>query len=88
MGNRQLASAPMEYIEKVLDFIRSVIDKNFQDGLGKSQVIIYGGSVNMESVRDILSLKNNDGIFVGRSALNIDYFKDMIKIAHSIRKDI
>jgi triosephosphate isomerase len=81
------SSAPIEYIGKVLDFLRSVIDKNFKGGLGKSQAIIYGGSVNMESVRQILSLKNNDGIFVGRSALNIDYFKDMIKTALQIRKD-
>ncbi len=81
------ASAPMEYIEKVLDLIRGLIDSDFKDGLGKKQVIIYGGSVNMESVREILSLKNNNGIFVGRSALQPDYFKEMIKIAQSIRKD-
>ncbi len=81
-------SAPLDYIEKALDFIRSVIDSYFIKGMGKNQVIIYGGSVNMESVRGILSLKNNNGIFVGRSALNLDYFKDMIKIAQSIGKDI
>ena len=48
---------------------------------GKNQLIIYGGSVNPKSEFEILKLDNNDGIFIGRAALNYDYFISMVNMA-------
>ncbi|MCL4386668.1 MAG: triose-phosphate isomerase [Cyanobacteria bacterium] len=80
------ASAPLDYIEEAMDFLRNLLNKKFGSNCGNDQVIIYGGSVTPESARDILALKNNDGIFVGRAALNVEYFINMIKMASEIQK--
>jgi len=48
---------------------------------GKNQLIIYGGSVNPQTAFEILKLDNNNGIFIGRAALNYDYFISMINMA-------
>ncbi|MCE5329984.1 triose-phosphate isomerase [bacterium] len=80
------ASAPLDYIKEAIDFLRALLNKEFGGRHGDDQVIIYGGSVTPESAKDILALPDNDGIFVGRSALNIDYFIKMIIMASEVQK--
>lgn len=80
------ASAPLDYLREAIDFLRDLLNKKFGNNCGNDQVIIYGGSVNLESARDILTLPNNDGIFVGRSALNVEYFISMINMAAEVQK--
>jgi triosephosphate isomerase len=80
------ASAPLDYLSKAMDFLRNMLNRKFGNNCGDSQDIIYGGSVTPESAKDILAIPGNDGIFVGRSALNVDYFINMIKMASEIRK--
>ncbi|MCL5070040.1 MAG: triose-phosphate isomerase, partial [Actinobacteria bacterium] len=82
------SSAPIAYIKEAIDFLRTLLNKEFGSKCGEEQVIIYGGSVTPESAKDILALPNNDGIFIGRSALNIDYFIKMIMMASEIQKTI
>ena len=74
-------SAPVDYISDSLDFIRSFLSDEYGSGTGESQHIIYGGSVNTASAFEILKLKNNNGIFIGRASLKFDYFTNMIKMA-------
>jgi triosephosphate isomerase len=74
-------SAPVGYISDSLDFIRDFLTEEYGDDAGKKQTMIYGGSVNTESAFKILKLENNNGIFVGRAALNYDYFTCMINMA-------
>jgi len=80
------ASAPLDYLSKAMTFLRDLLNKKFGGRCGDLQDIIYGGSVTPESAKDILALPANDGIFVGRSALNVDYFISMIKMASDIQK--
>ncbi|MHB1276350.1 MAG: triose-phosphate isomerase family protein [Candidatus Humimicrobiaceae bacterium] len=80
------ASAPLDYLSEAMNFLRDLLNKKFGNKCGDNQDIIYGGSVTPESAKDILALSANDGIFVGRSALNVDYFKSMIKMASDIQK--
>ena len=80
------ASAPLDYLSKAMDFLRDLLNRKFGNNCGDIQDIIYGGSVTPESAKDILTLHGNDGIFVGRSALNINYFTSMIKMASEIQK--
>lgn len=80
------ASAPLDYISEAIDFLRNLLNKKFGSKLGDDQVIIYGGSVTPESAKDILALSNNDGIFIGRAALNIEYFMQMIEMAFEVQK--
>jgi len=74
-------SAPIDYIFDSLDFIRNFLDSEYGKNTGKNQLIIYGGSVNPQTAFEILKLDNNNGIFIGRTALNYDYFISMINMA-------
>jgi len=80
------ASAPLDYLSEAMEFLRNLLNKKFGNKCGDRQDIIYGGSVTPESAKDILALPANNGIFVGRSALNVDFFISMIKMASDIQK--
>jgi triosephosphate isomerase len=78
-------SAPVEYISDSLDFLRNFLDTEYGKGVGLSQLIFYGGSVNPASAFEILKLKNNNGIFIGRASLDYDYFTNMVNMAVEAR---
>jgi len=82
----QSESAPMEYINNSMACIRDVINKNFNSPSGDYQRIIYGGSVFPETAKQLLSLENNSGIFVGRGALNVDFFIQMVDWAVEVSR--
>jgi len=46
-----------------------------------SRPIIYGGSVKLNNIKDILSIENVDGVLVGSASLDVETFKKMIEIA-------
>ena len=48
--------------------------------------ILYGGSVKAENAKEILRLKNVDGILVGSGALNVNDFCSMISDAQNLSK--
>ena len=49
--------------------------------INKNQLnVIYGGSVNKKNAVNILNIKNNDGIFIGRSAISAKDFLDICKM--------
>ena len=50
-----------------------------------SRPILYGGSVKLHNIKEILSIENVDGVLVGSASLDIDVFKEMIKIAKDIK---
>ena len=50
-----------------------------------SRPILYGGSVKLHNIREILSIENVDGVLVGSASLDVDVFKEMIKIAKDIK---
>ena len=77
-------SAPVEYIEDSLAFIRELLKREYGSSISQRQFIIYGGSVTPQSTPDILNLENVNGIFIGRASLNLEYFIEMIKIAIDI----
>jgi len=47
--------------------------------------IIYGGSVKLNNIKEILSIKNVDGVLVGSASLDVETFKQMINIAKEIK---
>lgn len=49
-----------------------------------SAPILYGGSVKLNNVQDILSLDSVDGVLVGSASLDVDDFAEMVKIADRI----
>ncbi|MGI9462084.1 MAG: triose-phosphate isomerase [Alphaproteobacteria bacterium] len=62
-------NATTDTIKKIHHFLKT--------RLGKRVNILYGGSVNQTNAKDILSLKDVDGLLVGAASLKAE---DMIKI--------
>ncbi len=46
-----------------------------------SNPILYGGSVKLNNIKDILDIPNVDGVLVGSASLDVEIFKQMIEIA-------
>lgn len=66
----------LEEIDKTLSWI-----KNFS---GKD--LLYGGSVKLQNIEEILSLNSCDGVLVGSASLEVEDFAEMVKIASTITK--
>jgi triosephosphate isomerase len=49
-----------------------------------SRPILYGGSVKLNNIEDILKIENVDGVLVGSASLDVDVFKQMINKAKEI----
>lgn len=43
--------------------------------------LLYGGSVNLDNAADLLAMQDVDGLFVGRTARNLDGFLTLLEIA-------
>ena len=46
--------------------------------------LLYGGSVKVDTLKDILSIENVDGVLIGTASWDIDNFIKMIKISKEI----
>ena len=72
-------AANLKYISETIDFIRVFSQKKLK--INKNQLkVIYGGSVNKKNAINIINIKNNDGIFIGRSAISARDFLDICKM--------
>jgi triosephosphate isomerase len=67
-------TASTEQIEETLSLLRQSI----------SAPLLYGGSVKPSNTKEILSIKNCDGILVGTASWNIDSFCQMLEISKDI----
>ena len=47
----------------------------------KVECILYGGSVNQGNAEETLQVKGVNGLFVGRSAWQVDGYLELLKIA-------
>ena len=50
-----------------------------------SKSILYGGSVKLNNIKDIIEIENVDGVLVGSASLDVDTFKEMIEIAKDMK---
>jgi len=68
-------SASVEEIKQTHEEIRKLTKKP----------ILYGGSVKLNNIKEILKIKNVDGVLVGSASLDVNTFKEMINIAKEIK---
>ena len=83
LNNLVLAYEPIDKIEKslvnleeitlVINYIKSYTKKH----LNKEIPVIYGGSVDKENIKEILSL--TDGVLIGKISTDINITKEIIK---------
>ena len=67
-------SASLEEIKQTHKEIRKITNKP----------ILYGGSVKVENIKDIISLPNVNGVLVGSASLKVENFIKMIEIAKEV----
>lgn len=52
--------------------------------LGVAVPVLYGGSVNPENCEELIAKDHIDGLFIGRSAWNVDGYLDILKRVASV----
>jgi triosephosphate isomerase len=79
IGQQDGASAA--YVETTHRFIRSLIADEFGNEVADAIRIIYGGSVKLESAKELMTKANVDGLFLGRFALTAENFAAIVNVA-------
>ena len=73
--------AESSYVEESFNSIKEVLSEL---GLSvENYPLLYGGSVNIDNAKELASLENCDGLFVGRSAWTKDGFRNVYDKAHA-----
>ncbi len=67
-------TASVEQIEETLTLLKKRVNKP----------LLYGGSVKVANTKEILDIKNCDGILVGTASWDVKSFIEMIKISNQI----
>ena len=67
-----------EHVTEVACMIRNLIDSEHGNGIGKDLKLMYGGGVTFQNLDEMISVKNIDGIGMGKAALNYETFKKTI----------
>lgn len=68
-------NATPEDAQKVHEAIRKKIKEIAQEEISQKFPILYGGSVNPDNAKELLSMKDIDGALVGGASLKIERFK-------------
>ncbi|QCE32274.1 triosephosphate isomerase [Acetobacteraceae bacterium] len=70
----QKNAAPIPAIARAAKEIKEILLKKNPEA---APVVFYGGSVNAQNVSDILSLKEINGVLLGRASLHVDSFLEV-----------
>lgn len=71
--------AEPDYVYKMHDFIRSVLVDLFGKEEGNSIPVLFGGSVNINNAVRYLQGRNVNGLFIGRSAWDLQKFTPILR---------
>ena len=71
-------NASVEIAEDICSFIREQVRLLFSASLAENIIILYGGSVKPENIKEYLASKNIDGALVGGASLKPDSFLALI----------
>lgn len=78
-----MIAKPLE-AERAIAFIRAQIAELYGDRAAQMVRVIYGGSVNQQTVRSYLELPGVDGVLVGAASLNYKQFAGIVAAAHQV----
>ncbi|KEZ22595.1 triose-phosphate isomerase [Ureaplasma diversum] len=74
-------AASLEHINKVTQVIKTYL----YNCTNLNIPVLYGGSVNVSNLEDILSIKCIDGVLVGNASLDVNNLNQMIKIMTNLK---
>lgn len=76
----QKESAPLETISAMHLLTRKLLSGLYGRGYANQMQILYGGSVNLDNIQEILSIKEVDGIGASRAAIDPNDFVKLVRI--------
>lgn len=79
IGTGKVASPQMA--DEACGYIRSLIEKMYSAQAAEEIRILYGGSVSVKSVRELMAQPNIDGGLVGGASLDADSFIELCNLA-------
>ncbi len=72
-------TATDDQAQEAHQFIRSLVQKNFDSALAESIRILYGGSVKPGNIAGLMEMPAIDGALVGGASLDADSFSQIVK---------
>ena len=64
-----------EYIEEVLSYIKNKLKSLYSDEIAEKVILLYGGSVDKDSINRLLDVKLIDGFLIGSASADFESFK-------------
>ena len=74
--------APTHYLQQITSGIRRIFSDIFDEGFSNDIRVIYGGSVSVDNVSEIVAIPAIDGVLVGSNSLNPKLFSAIVKIVN------
>lgn len=71
-------TASPEQVQEMHAYIRSLIERNYNEVVAENIAIIYGGSVKPSNAQEIFSGKDVDGGLIGGASLNANDFIEIV----------
>ncbi len=72
-------TATDDQAQDVHQFIRSLVEKLYGNGLSESMRILYGGSVKPDNITGLMEMPDIDGALVGGASLDAESFSQIVK---------
>jgi triosephosphate isomerase len=79
-------AASPSHVDKVHTLLRRLLSEKYDDTIAECIPLLYGGSVTKKNAAELIQLKDVDGLFIGRAALDPDGLADIVEIALKIIK--
>ena len=73
IGSGELPSN--EYIEDVLSYVKNKLKSLYSDEIVEKTNLLYGGSVDKDSINRLLDVKLIDGFLIGSASADFESFK-------------
>lgn len=83
IGTGKTCDAPEA--NRVCGLVRAAVDSVAGVGRGAGVVVLYGGSVKPENVRELVEQPEIDGGLVGGASLKADSFNELVRVAKEVR---
>ena len=74
--------ASTHYLQQITFQIRRILSDIFGETFSNDIRVIYGGSVSVDNVSEIVSIPAIDGVLVGSNSLNAKLFSEIVKIVN------
>ncbi|MFH0766988.1 MAG: triose-phosphate isomerase [Bacillota bacterium] len=75
-------TATPDQANETIKVIRLILEKLYGEDVSQQIRILYGGSVNIKNVSDLLSMSDIDGALVGGASLDPNSFLTLVKAAY------